>query len=384
MDLSYIINRLGEENQQYFGAVAPPIMQTSNFCYKNVSELRKAITNEKKSLIYTRGNNPTTEILCKKLAAMEGAEEALILASGMAAISTAVLSSVKMGDHVICVQKPYSWSFHLLSELLPRFSVETTFIDGTSIKQFKKALKPNTKMVFLESPNTMTFELQDIKAVAEFAKKNKLISIIDNSYSTPLYQQPIKMGIDIVVHSATKYIGGHSDVVAGVICSSLKIIEKIFKEEFLTLGGIIAPFNAWLLLRGLRTMPVRMERISASTLEIVRFLEKHPKVEKVIYPFSTSNPQKELAKKQMIRGNGLVSILLKTTDMKKIEAFCNHLKYFHIAVSWGGYESLVFPVCSYMKKEDKSGIPFNLVRLSIGLEEPEVLIADLDHALKNV
>jgi len=381
MDISYIINQLGEDSNHFCKSVAPPLIQTSNFSYKDVTQLRKAIADEKNSFIYSRGNNPTIHLLNKKMAAFEGADDALIMASGMAAISSAIISNVKAGDHVICVQNPYSWTNQLLSVLLPRFNVETTFIDGKSFINFRKAIKKNTVLIYLESPNTFTFELQDLKAVAKFAKDNKLITVIDNSHASPLFQKPISLGIDIVVHSATKYIGGHSDTVAGVICSNKKMIKKIFENEFLTLGGIISPFNAWLLLRGLRTLPVRMNFISESTKQIVDFFSNHPKVDKVYYPFSKENQQIKLAESQMKCGSGLVSILLKTTEIKKIETFCNHLKRFSIAVSWGGYESLVFPVCSFLNSKKKSNIPFNLVRFSIGLDEPNLLIADLKKAL---
>jgi cystathionine beta-lyase len=384
MDTSYIINRLGEDNDEYFGAIAPPIIQTSNFAYKKTEYLRQAIKDEKNHLIYSRGNNPTLDILCKKIAALEGADEALVFASGMAAISTAVIANVKSGDHVICVQKPYSWTNNLFRNLLPRFNVKTTFIDGTDISNFENAIARNTRLIYLESPNTMTFELQDIPAVVGLAKKNNILTIIDNSYCSPLFQQPIKMGVDIVVHSATKYIGGHSDAVSGVLCSSKEIIDRIFRNEFLTLGGIISPFNAWLLLRGMRTLPIRMERISSSAKKIIDFLNSHPAIDKVYYPFDKSCDQRNIAERQMICGTGLFSILLKTKVVTKIEHFCESLKYFQIAVSWGGYESLVFPVCAYIDREEAAELPINLVRFSIGLEEADVLIEDLEQGLENI
>ena len=381
MDISYIINRLGEENESYFGAVAPPIMQTSNFCFKKTEQLRKALKDERNNLLYSRGNNPTLDILCKKLAALEEADDALVFASGMAAISTAVISNLKSGDQVICVQKPYSWTYTLFSKLLYRYGVSTTFIDGTELENFSNAITPKTRLIYLESPNTMTFELQDISEVVKIAKKNNIITIIDNSYSSPLFQQPLKMGVDIVVHSATKYIGGHSDTVAGVICSSKEMIDKIFKNDMLTLGGIISPFNAWLLLRGMRTLPLRMERVSASALKIIDFLKHHSAIDKVFYPFDESNSMKNIAEKQMKCGSGLFSFQLKTKDVAAIERFCESLKHFQMAVSWGGYESLIFPVCAFVEREEASGLPINLIRLSIGLEDADELIKDLESGL---
>jgi cystathionine beta-lyase/cystathionine gamma-synthase len=383
MDISYIINRLGEENEDYFGAIAPPIVQTSNFAFKKVADLRKAIADEKNSLVYSRGNNPTLSILSKKLAALEVTDECLLFSSGMAAISTAVIGNVKKGDHIICIQKPYSWTVHLMQDLLARFGVDVTMIDGTQMKEYEKALKPNTSLIYLESPNTFTFEMQDLKWVAGFAKKHKLITVIDNSYATPLLQQPAKYGIDIICHSASKYIGGHSDTVAGVLCCGKKMAGKLFKNDYLTLGGIMSPFNAWLLLRGLRTLPVRMEKISATTEKIIEFLENHSKVEKVNYPFSSKHPQKELAGKQMKHGNGLFSASFRASSVS-ISKMCESLKHFQIAVSWGGYESLVFPVCALAQKHNSGNISGNLVRFSIGLEEAGVLIRDLKEAFRKL
>jgi cystathionine beta-lyase len=384
MDISYIINRLGEENEDYFGAIAPPIMQTSNFSYKKTNDLRTAIKDEKSHLIYSRGNNPTVDILCKKLAALEGADEAMVFASGMAAISTAVISNLKSGDHVICVQKPYSWTSTLFRTMLPRFGITTHFIDGTEIQNFENAILPSTRLIYLESPNTMTFEMQDISAVVKLAKKNNITTIIDNSYSTPLCQQPVKMGVDIVVHSATKYIGGHSDAVAGVLCTSTQMADKIFRNDFLTLGGIISPFNAWLLLRGLRTLPIRMEKVSATTQKIIAFLKEHPAIDKIYYPYDKSNKQFDIAEKQMSSGSGLFSIQLKTKNVEAIERFCESLKYFQIAVSWGGYESLIFPVCAYIEREEASDLPVNILRISVGLEDADALINDLNEGLREI
>jgi cystathionine beta-lyase/cystathionine gamma-synthase len=381
MDISYIINRLGEENGGDICAVAPPIVQTSNFAFRKVSDLRKAIADEKNSLVYSRGNNPTLTILSKKLAALEGMDECLLFSSGMAAISTAVIANVKKGDHIICIQKPYSWTVHLMHDLLGRFGVDVTMIDGSKTTAFEKALKPNTSLIFLESPNTFTFEMQDLKWVSKFAKKHKLITVIDNSNSTPLFQRPAEYGIDIVCHSASKYIGGHSDTVAGVLCTSKKMAEKIFRNDYLTLGGVMSPFNAWLLLRGLRTLPLRMEKISATTEKVIAFLEKHPKVANVNYPFSKGHPQFKLAIEQMAHGNGLFSVSFNAS-VEAITKMCENFKYFQIAVSWGGYESLVFPVCALANRQNSGNISEKLVRFSIGLEEGDALIDDLKKGFK--
>ena len=220
MDISHILNHLGEERENYFNSVSPPIIQTSNFCFKTVDEMRKALQIEFEIPFYTRGYNPTVAILRKKIAALEKSEDALIFGSGSAAIAAAVMSSVKSGEHVICVQKPYSWTNKLLNNLLSKYGVETTMIDGISAENFQKAIQKNTRLIFLESPNSWTFEMQDISAICKLAKKKNITTIIDNSYSSPLFQQPVSLGADMVVHSATKYLSGHSDVVCGVLCGT--------------------------------------------------------------------------------------------------------------------------------------------------------------------
>jgi cystathionine beta-lyase/cystathionine gamma-synthase len=259
MDLSYILTELGEEREHYFNAIAPPVIQTSNFAFKNVDALRLALADEYYANLYSRGNNPTVDILRKKLAALDGAEDALVFGSGIASIVIPIFSLLKQGDHVVSVARPYSWTIKLFERLLPKFGITTTFIDGTKTENFASATQPNTQLYYLESPNTFTYELQDIAAVAALAKSKGIISMIDNSYCSPLNQQPYKMGIDLVAQSATKFIGGHSDVVAGVVTGSKAMIKKIFDAEFLNIGGNISPMNAWLLLRGLRTLPVRMQ-----------------------------------------------------------------------------------------------------------------------------
>ena len=384
MDINYIINSLGEERENYLDAVAPPIFQTVIFSSKNVAEMRQLLKDEAERPFYTRGNNPTTDILRKKIAALEKAEDALIFASGSAAIASAVMLHVKAGEHIVCVKKPYSWTNKLMTVFLPRFGITTTMVDGTDPQNFEAAIQPNTRLIYLESPNSWTFEMQDIEAVAAIAKKHSLITIMDNSYATPLYQNPIAMGIDMTVHSATKYIAGHSDAVAGIVCGSKEMIRKLFASEYMTLGGISSPFNSWLLLRGLRTLPIRMERATQTTAKLVEYLENHPKIEKVYYPQSKSNPQYELALKQMKKGSGMFSIQVKADTMEQVEAFCNQLKRFLLAVSWGSYESLIFPACTLYASEiyKSPDLPWNMIRVSVGQEDVEVLIEDFEQAFK--
>ena len=384
MDLSYILNELGEERENYFNAIAPPIVQSSNFSFRNVADFRKALSDEYEAILYSRGNNPTVDILQKKLAALDGAEDALVFGSGIASVSIPLLALLNQGDHVVSVAKPYSWTIKLFERLLPKFGITTTFVDGTKTENFEKAIQSNTKLIYLESPNTFTYELQDLAAVAALAKSKGLLTMIDNSYCSPINQKPYTMGIDLVAQSATKFIGGHSDVVAGVVTGSKAIIKKIFDAEFLNIGGNISPMNAWLLIRGLRTLPLRLQRSCDSTKKVIAYLDTHPKIERVIFPFHKDFPQVELAKKQMQDAGGLFSIVLKVNTLEEVEKFCNSLKHFFLAVSWGGHESLVIPsVVSIKPNEfDVSNPTHRLIRIYIGLEDPDYLIADLKQALE--
>jgi len=386
MDLSYILNELGEDREEYFRAVAPPIMQTSNFAFKKVDELRKSFENEYSTWLYSRGLNPTVEILRKKLAALDGAEDCLVFNSGAAAIFAAVLANVKSGDHIVSVSNPYTWAKRMFEVILPRFNVTVTYVDGKQANNFAKAIQPNTTLIYLETPNSWFLDLQDLAAIAAIAKKHAIITICDNSYCTPVYQKPIALGIDLVLQSATKYISGHSDTVAGVLCGSRQMIERIFNSEYMTIGSGIQPFNAWLLIRGLRTLPVRLDRITRTTEKVVAFLKSHPRVEKVLFPLDPDFPQYELAKKQMGGACGLVTFYLKTNSGKTIETFCESLKHILMAVSWGGYESLILPKCAGMSPEafDAGNPDHRSLRLYIGLEEPDYLLADLSGALNAI
>ena len=385
-NLTEILTHLGEDHEKYFNAVAPPIIQSSNFVFHSVEEMRNAISDELNHHIYTRGNNPTVNILRKKIAALESAEDALVTSSGAAAIAASVMSQVKAGDHVICVNKPYSWTYKLLSNLLTRFGVEVTYVDATSIDEMKSAIKSNTTVLYLESPNSLTFEISDLRACAKLAKEHGLVSMIDNSHCSPIFQRPIEMGIDIVIHSATKYLNGHSDVVVGVIASSKNIIRQIFNNEYMTLGLNISPHDANLVIRGLRTLELRIKRSDETAHKIVSFLKAHEKIEKVIFPLDPDYPQYELAQSQMTGCGGLVTIVLKANDKASVMRFVESINSFLMAVSWGGYESLMIPSITFhdMPGQEDSPIPWTYVRLYIGLEDADYLIEDLNKALSKI
>ena len=386
MDISYIINELAEDRENYFNAIAPPIIQSSNFAFKTVDEMRYAFADEYSTYLYSRGLNPTVDILRKKLAALDNAEDCLVFNSGAAAIFAAVLANVKSGDHIVSVNKPYTWAQKMFNDILPRFGVTTSYIDGRDIENFERAILHHTTVIYLESPNSWDFVIQDLKAVADLAKAEDIITIIDNSYCTPLYQKPLDYGIDLSLQSGTKYIGGHSDTVAGVLSGSRAMINRIFNSEYMNIGSGISPFNAWLLIRGLRTLPMRLERITKTTHQVINYLKQHDKVETVLFPLDESFPQYQLAKQQMQGACGLLTFIIKADTVQQIEKFCNSLQHILMAVSWGGHESLVIPKCAGMpvSEFDLLNKEHRMIRLYVGLEEPDYIIKDLAQGFENM
>jgi cystathionine beta-lyase/cystathionine gamma-synthase len=386
LSISYIINEFAEDRDSYFRAIAPPIIQTSNFAFKTVDDLRKSFKDEYSTWLYSRGLNPTVEILRKKLAALDGAEDCLVFNSGAAAIFASVLANVKSDDHIVSVRHPYTWAKKMFEEILPRFNVSTTFIDGKKIENFINATKENTTVYYLETPNSWTYDLQDLKAVAALAKQHNIITICDNSYCTSLYQKPVEYGIDLVLQSATKYIGGHSDTVAGVLSGGGNMIERIFNSEYMNIGSGIPPFNAWLLIRGLRTLPARLERITNTTNKLISYLKEQSAVEKVIFPFDEAFQQYKLAKQQMKGACGLLTFIMKAKKIETIERFCESLRHILMAVSWGGHESLIIPRCAGMQKEKFNAAveEHRMLRLYVGLEDADYIINDLQQAFDSV
>ncbi len=386
MDISYILNELGEDREDYFNSIAPPIIQSSNFAFKKVNDFRKGLQDEASTFLYSRGTNPTLKILSQKLAALDGAEDCLVFNSGAGSIFAAVLANVSAGDHIISVNRPYTWAQNLFNNILPRFNVTTTYVDGRDIENFKNAIQPNTKIIYLETPNSWSFYLQDLKAVASLAKSKNTITICDNSYCSPLYQRPIGYGIDLVLQSATKYINGHSDVVAGVLCGTSAMMTKIFKSEYMNMGIGTTPFNAWLVIRGLRTINIRLEKISKTTPIIVNYLKNHEKVETVVFPFDKDFPQYELAKQQMEGACGLFSFTIKAKTLKEVENFCEGLQHILMAVSWGGHESLIIPGCASISEDefDAANTDHRRIRMYVGLEDPDYLIKDLERGFNMI
>ncbi len=363
----------GEDYSKHYGAMGVPIFQTSLFVQgENVNE----------GFIYSRVDNPTTRIVEEKIALLEKGDRALCFASGMAAISTAIISCVKSNDHIIMVKNSYSPTKHF-TEYMSKFGIEVTFVDGDEVSCFENALKENTSLIYLESPSTFVMRLQPLAEVAHLAKSKGIRTIVDNTWSTPLYQNPLSFGIDLVVHSASKYLGGHSDLVGGVIVGKGDLIEHIYTTERQQFGGIMDPHLSWLLLRGIRTLPIRMERHQHNAMKIAHFLESSPYVDEVFYPGLESHPQYTLAKKQMLGFSGLLSFTLNGT-VQQNEIFLNNITKFYVGVSWGGYDSLISGVGIHLTDELslQMCIPKALVRLSVGLENVETLLEDLENALQ--
>ena len=373
------------------GAVVPPIYQNSLFTMKDWDDIDKAFDDRTNNYIYSRGNNPSAKIVEEKLARVCGGDTAKLFASGMGAVSAVMLSCIEKGSHVVTIKNIYGPANNILqSYFKPKFGIEITYISGTDIAEFEKAIQPNTTLIYLESPSSVILSLQDLKAVATLAKKQNIKTAIDNTWASPLFQHPLKLGIDFEIHSCSKYIGGHSDVVAGLVVGAKADMESLFTKEFELFGAKIAPFEAWLLLRSLRTLKIRMDQHQKSGLAVAEFLEKHPKIAKVNFPGLKSFPQYELAKQQMSGTTGLMSFQLKTTDLEKVKTFFNGLELFQIGVSWGGHESLIHaPAISYLKELNAAqfeglGISLGDMRISVGLEDSEDLIADLGQALAKV
>lgn len=369
--LPYTFVAHDKHDERHLGAVNMPIYQNTLFSY--------ARSNEPGPFKYSRMGNPNVQELEKKLAVLEGGDKAQCFASGMAAISASILSTVRAGDHIICVDQVYYGTREFLDLFLQRYGVRVTYVDGTSIDKIAAAIMDNTVLIYLESPTSYYFQLQDLNACVELAKSRGLSTIIDNTWASPCYQNPLRLGIDIVVHSLTKYVGGHSDVLGGAAIGRADRIDQLSRINHQVLGGIMSPHTANLMLRGLRTLPLRMERLSRSTQVIAEYLNTVPCIRRVNFPGLASHPQHMLANKQMGGCGSLMSIEIEGT-IDQTRAWVDELQYFRIGLSFGGYESLVLVVGASPDSTDAH--PITLVRLNIGLEEPEDLIEDLSRIYK--
>lgn len=385
-----------EDPRKYLGAVVPPIFQNSLFTFPSYEdratnyqigseEFDEAAGGLSRAYDYTRVTNPTTDIVERKIAALEGAEMARCFSSGMGAISAAIFSCIRAGSHVIAPQTVYGPTRQLLQEYLARFDVRVTFVDGADPEDYRGALRPETTLLYLESPSSVVMQQQDLEAVAQIAHRHGAATICDNSWASPYFQNPLRFGVDLVVHSATKYLGGHSDIVAGVVAGSFQRMRPLGMEECCLLGATLDPFAAWLLLRGLRTLPIRMERHQQNAKVLATWLQQHPAVAQVYYPGLPEEPQAHLTKKQLRGTSGLLSVRLRENTKAAAARFVNRLRYFQIGCSWGGFESLALPIAL---PADRLGGPTGelwwFVRLHVGQEHVEDLQKDLEQALKEV
>jgi cystathionine beta-lyase/cystathionine gamma-synthase len=367
------------------GPLATPIYQTSTFeVMDNDEELRATHTDH----FYTRYGNPTNTVAEKTIAALEGTETALTFASGMGAITTTIMSLLKSGDHIVAQRDIYGGVNKFLSHWLPKLGIETTFVDSTDYEQHARAIRPNTRLLYIESPTNPTLRIIDFTKVVALARQRNLLTMIDATFGTPVNQHPAAYGIDLVMHSGTKYLGGHSDLICGVISGRRELIEKIW-ETRTTLGNCMDPHASWMLVRGLKTLSVRVARQNENALRVAEFLSQHAKVRSVNYPFLKSHPQQNIALAQMSGGGGIVSFEVEGTgeDARRVT---ESMRLFTLAPSLGSVESLVsIPVCTshaMVSEEDrrKTGITEQLIRLSVGIENADDLIADLNQALQAV
>jgi cystathionine beta-lyase/cystathionine gamma-synthase len=361
---------------------AVPIVQTSLFTFPNFQSLLDGLAAEDRTHVYTRGQNPTVEAVERKLAALERGEACKCFASGMAAISAVLLGLLRAGDHVLFVNQTYGPTLQLARHL-GRFGIAHDLLLDTEPAAVERAVRPETRLIWLESPGTMLLRMVDVPAIAALARARGILTCIDNSWATPLLQKPIELGVDIVVHTCSKYIGGHSDVMAGAVISTAERMREIFYRAFLLNGGVLGPVDAWLLLRGLRTLPVRMRQHGEDGLTVAKFLRTHPAVRHVYHPAFDAP---ELAASQLRGYAGLISFALVRDDFESVRCVIDALRHFRIGVSWGGVESLVISPFRGDNGDslDAQRMPRGLIRLSIGLEGATVLIDDLASALAQV
>lgn len=373
----------GYTSEEHKGSLTPPLFQTSTFTFETAQQGEASFAGVDPSYIYSRLGNPTVKLFEERMAVLEGGEEALAFGSGMAAISATLIGFLKAGDHIICSNGLYGCTYGFLEVLEEKFMITHSFCDMETEGDIENEIRPNTKLIFVETPINPTMKLIDLKQVIRVAKRNGLLVIVDNTFCSPYLQRPLELGCDAVVHSATKYIGGHGDVVAGVtICKTKALAEKI-RPMRKDIGGIMAPFDAWLLLRGLKTLAVRMDRHCDNAEKIVSFLKNHDAVEGVWYP------EGELASRQMKRGGGVISFSIKG-GKEETQAFINDLHFITIAVSLGDTETLIQHPATMThaaipaELRQEMGIYDNLIRLSVGLESWEDIVSDLEQALKKI
>jgi cystathionine beta-lyase len=370
------IQHEGEDRERFLGSTSPPIFRTSLFTFPDCASFERAFHGGKDRHVYTRVSNPTTRALEEKVALLEKTDDAIAFGSGMGAISAVLLAHATSGDHMICFSRAYSPTLSVARGLLRRAGVDVTFVEPGEIPSLEKQIRPSTRLIYVESPASLTFDVIDLEHVAAVARARKIPTATDNSWASPIYQQPATLGIDLVVHSGTKYIGGHSDLLLGIVAGKRDAIERV-RSTAILLGASLSPEDAFLALRGLRTLPLRMQRHQESAFLIARRLLEHDRVADVLHPALPFFPSHALWKKQFSGASGLFAFRLKGDPRR----FTDALRIFRLGVSWGGFESLILPVAvlapAKASDEQRPDISPDVVRLSIGFEDPEDLWEDL-------
>ena len=373
-----------EENE--FGAVVPPIYQTSTFKFRDADHGANLFSGKEDGYIYTRMRNPTVEAMENSVAMLEGGYKALGCGSGMAAVHTALAAMLSSGDHIICSESVYGATATLLSTIGPKYQIETSFVDTSDLDAIRAALRPNTKVILVETPGNPTIVISDIAGAADIAHAHGALLMVDNTFMSPVLQRPFDLGADVIIHSMTKFLNGHADVVAGIIIVKTAEMYPAFRKTLNLLGGVIDPFNSFLVHRGIKTLAIRMERHNENAMKVATYLEQHPKVKQVYYPGLPSHPQYALAQKQMLGPGGMIAFELHG-GLEAGKTMMNAVTLCALAVSLGGVESLIQHPASMThatmtrEQREQAKITDGLVRLSVGIEAPGDIIADLDAAL---
>jgi len=376
----------GEPRRKYADSLTTPIIQTSTFTFKNSKHIEDYTKKGKEHFEYGRYGNPTVKIAEKRLADLEGAEDCVVFSSGMSAITTTILTLVQSGDHIVITDDSYKKTLEFCRSYLKQFGVECTIVPFGDYRVIEKAIKKNTRFIFSESPTNPYLNIFDLVKIKKIADKYNVLTLIDGTFATPLNQRPIEFGMDLVLQSATKYLGGHNDILAGAVLGKKELVDKI-RSLHKSMGGLIDPHCCYLLLRGLKTFPLRVKKQNEIALEVAEFLENHPRIKKVYYPFLESHPHYKVAKKQMAGGGGVVTFDIKG-NLNTAKRFLDALKLCYIGPSLGGVETLIThpALISYYnctrKERYELGITDTLFRLAVGIEDVEDIIKDLERGLK--
>ncbi|MEK4306487.1 methionine gamma-lyase [Oceanobacillus sp. FSL K6-0251] len=376
----------GYDSKELLGSLTPPIFQTSTFTFDTAEQGEARFAGEEEGHVYTRVSNPTVQILEQKLAALEKAEKGLAFASGMAAISAVLIALTKANDHIICSSGLYGCTFGLLSMMDKKYNIQTDYIAMTDAESIEGKIRPETKVFYIETPINPTMEVIDLKLVIDIAKRHNILVVVDNTFSTPYLQRPLELGADVVVHSATKYLSGHGDVIAGIAAGNHELMEQIAATTQKDIGGVLSPFDAWLVVRGMKTLPLRMDKHSDNALQITEKLKQHPKIKHVFYPGDLDAEGYSIMKKQMKSGGGTLSFEIDG-GKKEAQTFLNKLQFINIAVSLGDTETLIQHPATMThavipdEQRRKMGITDALIRLSVGIEAWQDIWEDLEQAL---